>query len=40
LEKKDKYGDILSPISLMVLEFGINEIKSSISFFERLMELD
>lgn len=40
LEKKDKYGHILSPISLMVLEFGINEIKSSISFFERLMELD
>jgi DNA-binding PadR family transcriptional regulator len=40
LEKKDKYADILSPISLMILDFGINEIKSSISFFEKLMELD
>lgn len=40
LEKKEKYGETMSPISLTVLEYGINEIKNSIVFFERLMELD
>ncbi|MBI5458753.1 PadR family transcriptional regulator [Methanobacterium sp.] len=40
LEKKQKYGENLSPIALTVLEQGINEIKNSIEFLEKLMELN
>lgn len=39
LEKKQKYSEI-SPIALAVLEHGINEIKNSIEFLEKLMELN
>ncbi|KAF5033724.1 hypothetical protein DSECCO2_603720 [anaerobic digester metagenome] len=39
LEKKQKYGENLSPIALAVLEQGISEIKNSIGFLENLMEL-
>lgn len=40
LEKKQKYSENLSPIALAVLEHGINEIKNSIEFLEKLMELN
>ena len=40
LEKKQKYGENLSPIALTVLEHGISEIKNSTEFLERLMELN
>ena len=40
MEKKQKYGENLSPIALAVLEQGICEIKNSIEFLEKLMELN
>ena len=40
MEKKQKYGENLSPIALAVLEHGISEIKNSTEFLERLMELN
>ncbi|OPY28360.1 MAG: lineage-specific thermal regulator protein [Methanobacterium sp. PtaU1.Bin242] len=40
LKKKQKYSENLSPIALTVLEHGINEIKNTIQFLEKLMELN
>lgn len=40
LDKKQKYGENLSPIALTVLEQGISVIKNSIEFLEKLMELN
>ena len=40
LKKKQKYSENLSRIALTVLEHGINEIKNTIQFLEKLMELN
>jgi DNA-binding PadR family transcriptional regulator len=40
LKKKEEYGSILSPVSGTVLEFGIKELKNSLEFYEKLMNLE
>ena len=40
LKKKQKYSENLSPIAFTVLEHGINEIKNTIQFLEKLIKLD
>ena len=39
LEKKEKYGSIMSPITLTVLEYGIKEVELSLEFYKKLMEI-
>lgn len=39
-EKKEKFGQIMSPITFAVLEYGIKELENSIEFYNKLMELD
>jgi DNA-binding PadR family transcriptional regulator len=40
LEKNEKHGSIMSPIMCTVLEYGIQELKNSIEFYEKLMDLE
>ena len=40
LEKKKKHGSDLSPVSRTVLEYGIKELKNSLEFYEKLMDLE
>ena len=40
LEKKEKHGSSMSHVSSTVLEYGIRELKCSIEFYEKLMDLE
>jgi DNA-binding PadR family transcriptional regulator len=40
LKKKETYGHLIQPISLIVLEYGIKEIENSLEFYKKLMEMD
>jgi len=39
LKKKEAYGHLIQPISLIVLEYGIKEIENSLEFYKKLMEI-
>ena len=39
LDKKEKFGSVMSPITLTVLDYGIKEIENSLEFYEKLMEI-
>ena len=38
LKKKEKFGTKMTPISLIVLEYGIKELEISLEFYKKLME--
>jgi DNA-binding PadR family transcriptional regulator len=38
LKKKEKFGDSMTPISLIVLDYGIKELEISLEFLKKLME--
>jgi DNA-binding PadR family transcriptional regulator len=40
LEKKEKYGPDMPPISLTVLEYGIKDLENSLEFYEKLMNIE
>ncbi|MCZ3364852.1 MULTISPECIES: PadR family transcriptional regulator [Methanobacterium] len=40
LEKKEKYGVNILPISLAVLEYGIKGLERDLEFYKKLMEMD
>ena len=39
LKKKEKFGSYMTPISLIVLEYGIKELEISLEFYKKLMEI-
>jgi len=39
-KKKENYSPQMSPIALTVLEYSIKEIKNSLEFYEKLMEIE
>ena len=40
LKKKEIYGHNMSPISLIVLEYGIKETENSLEFYKKLMDME
>ncbi len=40
LEKKEMYGHLISPISSIVLEYGITELENSLEFYKKMMEIE
>jgi hypothetical protein len=40
LEKKEKYGTNILPISFAVLEYGIKGLERDLEFYKKLMEME